>query len=348
VSPHVSSANFGRAAWDLLRDLGLARYGTETMHVLRAEKGFIVVGQETDGTVTPGDLGLEWTVGRHKRDFVGKRSLTRPDIMRDDRLRLVGLLTDDPRIVLEEGAQLIESGSVSLGHVTSSYHSATLGRSIALAMLSGGSSRMGTKLRVPLGDGSSVAVTVTAPVFYDAAGERMTRPIGLDRTEHREHLLVQTAVDLPAVSPCPEAELTLLPGTNKFNVRTAEPLTAVLQAAGHAGFTALWLGPDEYLVLTAGTPSLTADSIVDVSHRTVGIRVDGPRAGWCVNAFCALDLDAIPDNGCTRTLFGKAEIVLWRRGEQAFHIETARSFAPYVWACLQEARREFLPPLATC
>jgi heterotetrameric sarcosine oxidase gamma subunit len=93
---------------------------------------------------------------------------------------------------------------------------------------------------------------------------------------------------------------------------------------------------------------LTADSIVDVSHRTVGIRVDGPRAGWCVNAFCALDLDAIPDNGCTRTLFGKAEIVLWRRGEQAFHIETARSFAPYVWACLQEARREFLPPLATC
>jgi heterotetrameric sarcosine oxidase gamma subunit len=85
-----------------------------------------------------------------------------------------------------------------------------------------------------------------------------------------------------------------------------------------------------------------------VSHRTVGVRVTGPRAAWCLNAFCALDLDAIPQSGCTRTLFGKAEIILWRLDETAFHIETARSYAAYVWALLEEARREFLPSSTPC
>ena len=74
-------ANFARSAWDLLRETGATRYGTETMHVLRAEKGFIVVGQETDGTVMPDDLGLSWTIARGKPDFVGKRSLARPDML---------------------------------------------------------------------------------------------------------------------------------------------------------------------------------------------------------------------------------------------------------------------------
>ena len=66
-------------------------YGTEAMHVLRAEKGYIIVGQETDGTVIPADLGLDWAIGKAKRDFVGKRSLTRPDMLRADRKQLVGL-----------------------------------------------------------------------------------------------------------------------------------------------------------------------------------------------------------------------------------------------------------------
>ena len=100
------------------------------MHVLRAEKGFVIVGQETDGTVIPDDLGLSRTIARSKPDFVGKRSLARPDMIRDDRKQLVGLLSD---VVLEEGAQLTDDGTVSLGHVTSAYHSAVLGRPIALA-----------------------------------------------------------------------------------------------------------------------------------------------------------------------------------------------------------------------
>ena len=77
------------------------------MHVLRAERGFIIVGQETDGTVTPHDLGLESMIGAAKRDFVGKRSLARPDLRAPNRKQLVGLLTEDPRLVLEEGAQLV-------------------------------------------------------------------------------------------------------------------------------------------------------------------------------------------------------------------------------------------------
>ncbi len=111
---------------------------------------------------------------------------------------------------------------------------------------------------------------------------------------------------------------------------------------------ALWLGPDEYLVLAdhgAEPPAAyPAGCIVDVSHAMTGITVSGSRAAWAINACCALDLHlvAFPAGMCTRTVFGKAEIVLWRTAVENFRIEVARSFAPYVWACLEEARREFL------
>jgi heterotetrameric sarcosine oxidase gamma subunit len=108
----------------------------------------------------------------------------------------------------------------------------------------------------------------------------------------------------------------------------------------------LWLGPDEYLLLAWGeaVPTLNATSVVDVSHRNTGLLVSGPLAAWAINAFCALDLHpaAFPVSMCARTVFGKSEIVLWRTAAETFHIEVARSYAPYVWACLEEARREFL------
>jgi sarcosine oxidase subunit alpha len=371
-------ANFARSAWDMLRETGATRYGTETMHVLRAEKGFIVVGQETDGTVIPGDLGLSRTIARSKPDFVGKRSLTRPDMLKVDRKQLVGLLTD---VLLDEGAQLTENGAVSLGHVTSAYHSVALNRPIALALLRGGRSRVGTKLHVPI-SGGAVDVTVTEPIFYNPTGSRMTQPITrspartgvVPDTEKQttrpitpspartgntidaitagqprrlSPRLVATPFAPPPTLPCADMNLALAPATGKFSIRTQQPIAPTLRAATSDGRTALWLGPDEYLVLGAEAPG-AADSIVDVSHRTVGLRIAGPRAAWCLNAFCALDLDTMPDNGCTRTLFGKAEIILWRRGETEFHIETARSYAPYIWALLEEARREFLPAPDAC
>jgi sarcosine oxidase subunit alpha len=340
-------ANFARSAWDLLRETGATRYGTEAMHVLRAEKGFIIVGQETDGTVTPDDLGLGWVIARGKPDFVGKRSLGRADMRREDRKQLVGLLTTDPGTVLEEGAQLTDGGTVSLGHVTSAYRGATLGRSIALALVSGGRSRIGTTLRIPL-SGSVVDVTVADPVFYDRDGERATRSISLTQSRTQRRGVSKTAIILNSSSPCPAAELTAMPSTAKFNVRTRQQLASGLSASIQDGQSILWLGPDEYLVVGDAPFLSTADSVVDVSHRTSGIRVSGPRAAWCVNAFCALDLDRMPVDGCTRTLFGKAEIILWRRGEQEFHIETVRSFAPYVWVCLEAARKEFLPSAVVC
>ena len=133
-------SGYGLSLWTALMQsgqrYGITPYGTEAMHVLRAERGFIIAGQDTDGTVTPTDLGMEWIVSPNK-DFIGKRSLARTDTMREDRKQLVGLLPDNPEDVLPEGGQIVERVSQlpmrMIGHVTSSYFSANLGRSIALA-----------------------------------------------------------------------------------------------------------------------------------------------------------------------------------------------------------------------
>ena len=174
-------ADYGAAAWDAVwrrvQHHGGCAYGTEAMHMLRAEKGFIIVGQETDGTVTPDDVGLGWAIGKGKGDFVGMRSLSRPDMVRAGRKQLVGLLTADPALVLEEGAQVTEHarppiGTPALGHVTSAYWSAALGRSIALALVADGRKRMGERLNVPMPAGD-VAVEVVGPVFLDPKGARL-------------------------------------------------------------------------------------------------------------------------------------------------------------------------------
>ena len=175
-------ADFGLAVWEAIYAAGRAYditpYGTEAMHVLRAEKGYIIVGQETDGTVTPDDVGLGWAIGKTKPDFVGKRSLQRPAMSATDRKQLVGLMTSDPQIVLEEGSQIMQAPGQRapirpMGHVTSSYHSAVLGRSIALALVSGGRARMGETLYIPTLNGGDVPAKVTSPVFYDSEGARL-------------------------------------------------------------------------------------------------------------------------------------------------------------------------------
>ncbi len=169
------------AVWDRVHAgveaVGGCVYGTEAMHVLRAEKGYIIVGQESDGTATPGDLGLGWAVSKAKPDFVGKRSLARPDMAAPGRRQLVGLLTSDPQRVLDEGAQLTMQaapppGTSSLGHVTSAYGTTTLGRSIALAMLADGRSRLSETLFAQ-GGGGPAAVRVVDPVFLDPEGVRL-------------------------------------------------------------------------------------------------------------------------------------------------------------------------------
>jgi sarcosine oxidase subunit alpha len=135
-------------------------YGTEAMHVLRAEKGYPIIGQETDGTVTPQDLGMDWIVSKRKRDFVGMRSFARGDTARADRKQLVGLLPEE-RVV--EGAQLVPGP----GHVTSSYLSAALGRPFALALLARGRERVGETVYA---DG--VPAQVVESVLFDREGAR--------------------------------------------------------------------------------------------------------------------------------------------------------------------------------
>lgn len=172
---------YGQAVWQRLIKAGaeydITPYGTEALHVLRAEKGYIIVGQETDGTQTPGDVGMSWAIGKNKPDFIGKRSLQRPDMLVSNRKKLVGLLTKNPSHVLEEGAQIVASRKPEIparmiGHVTSSYWSEALQRSIALAVVEGGRERMGDELYVPMPD-QIYPVQVVGPVFYDPNGERL-------------------------------------------------------------------------------------------------------------------------------------------------------------------------------
>ncbi len=175
---------YAPAVWQALIDAGAAQgitpYGTETMHVLRAEKGYPIIGQDTDGTVSPHDLGMSWVVSKKKPDFIGKRSFARASNALADRKHLVGLLPVDGSTRLPEGSQIIDHRTdrtlppppvPMLGHVTSSYRSAELGRTFALAMIKGGRDRIGDRLDVPIGD-ALCEVEVTTPVFVDPEGAR--------------------------------------------------------------------------------------------------------------------------------------------------------------------------------
>jgi sarcosine oxidase subunit alpha len=172
-------AAYGHYMWESLMAAGaefnITPYGTETMHVLRAEKGFIIVGQDTDGSVSPIDLGMGWAVSMKKPfSFLGKRSLARADTARTDRKQLVGLMTEDPKVVLAEGAQIVVkpgAGQRSVGRVTSSYHSAFLGRSIALALIEGGLAKDGEVFHAWDG-GATTAAKIVSPVFIDPEGKR--------------------------------------------------------------------------------------------------------------------------------------------------------------------------------
>ena len=182
------AAPAGQRVWDALlaagEEFGITPYGTETMHVLRAEKGFIIVGQDTDGSMTPDDMGLAWAVRRNKRfGFLGDRSLGLADHQRSGRLQFVGLETADGKTVLPEGAPIVKAtGSEPSttvqeiagmeGHVTSSYFSAALNRPIALAMVKAGRQRHAEVLHCPLADGRRIAARIVSPVFYDPDGQR--------------------------------------------------------------------------------------------------------------------------------------------------------------------------------
>ena len=175
-------ANFGRFIWDEVaregKEWNITPYGTESMHVLRAEKGFIIVGQDTDGSMTPMDVNMNWILAKNKPfSYIGRRSFSISALKSEDRLQLVGLLTKDDQVVLPEGAHIINNKGVSVGYVTSSYYSPALGRSIALAQLKGGLSKMSETVLVKIVQEKQglkeIPCEVSSSVFYDTNGEKV-------------------------------------------------------------------------------------------------------------------------------------------------------------------------------
>ncbi len=177
----ATPSNMGRGLWNAIieagTELGIEAYGTEALHVLRAEKGFIVIGDETDGTTTPIDVGMDGLVSKKKTDFIGKRSLEQSYLKGPNRKQLVGLLTEEPTDVLPDGAYAVrvvkdKPPMEMIGQVTSSYHSPTLERSIAMALIENGRERMGETLSFPLEGGKVMRAKIVDPVFYDKEGAR--------------------------------------------------------------------------------------------------------------------------------------------------------------------------------
>jgi sarcosine oxidase subunit alpha len=175
------AASLGRAFWDALlaagEEFGIMPYGTEGLHVLRAEKGFIMIGDETDGTVIPQDLNLGWAISKKKDDYLGKRAQERSHMADPNRWKLVGLETLDGSVI-PDGAYAVGEGvnangqKVTIGRVTSTYHSPTLKKGIAMGLVLHGPDRMGEVIDFPKTDGTVVKAKIVDQVFYDKAGEK--------------------------------------------------------------------------------------------------------------------------------------------------------------------------------
>ena len=175
-------ASDGQAFWDMCieagKEFGIQPYGTECLHVMRAEKGFIMIGDETDGTVIPQDLNMEWALSKKKEDFLGKRAHLRSHMSDPSRWKLVGLKTVDPNVVIPDGAYatdgtIRENGVKNMiGRVTSTYFSPTLNRSIAMGLVKFGPNRMGEIIDFPTLEGKIIKAEICNQVFLDPEGER--------------------------------------------------------------------------------------------------------------------------------------------------------------------------------
>ncbi len=176
--PAAQGQAFWEAALAAGAEFGISPYGTEALHVMRAEKGFIMIGDETDGTVIPQDLGLGWAISKKKEDFLGKRAQQRSHMVDPKRWRLVGLETLDPQVVLPDGAYAVDGTTRPngiknmIGRVTSTYWSPTLNRSIAMGLVEHGPERMGDVIVFPTVSGEEIKARIVDPVFYDKEGER--------------------------------------------------------------------------------------------------------------------------------------------------------------------------------
>lgn len=358
------------AVWAAGQPIGLTPYGTETMHVLRAEKGYPIIGQDSDGTVTPQDLGMGWVVSKKKPDFVGKRSHARADSSRPDRKHLVGLLPVDPALLVPEGAQLVRGASLPappvpmLGHVTSSYPSVALQSTFALALLEGGRDRMGETIYAVVDD-APVAVRVTGPVLVDPDGlrrdgdpevELVVPPILAPPRALPRYPLGSFADAFADVSG-PGVRVVELPGLTQVNLRIADgsPGVAAIEDAlglplpsgtNHTSsaedVAVLALGPDEYLavgehlraadLVAAAAP---ADAATDVSGARTVIELSGPCARTVLAHGCGIDLDRLLRGQCAQTLLAQCAVIIHSLGhpgadDDAVRVLVRSSFAAHL------------------
>ncbi|HYP44943.1 MAG TPA: 2Fe-2S iron-sulfur cluster-binding protein [Propionibacteriaceae bacterium] len=357
------AAALWQLVWMVGEPVGLTPYGTEAMHVLRAEKGYPIIGQDTDGTVTPQDLGMSWVVSKKKPDYLGRRSHLRPENLRDNRKHLVGLLPQDPSVLLPEGSQLIATDHVPappvpmLGHVTSSYASAALSRTFALALLAGGRDRVGSTVYVVV-DGAAVPVTVAPPVLYDPDGHRRDG----DSNVVEMPLTTSAATEGARVSPLASyadafGRLSARPGSlvqiaeeppqTLLNLRASPGSRAADALAGELGLSwpaqtnatsgqpdtqLLGLGPDEVLLVSL-EPALEletrlraalgddATGVCDVTATRTTVRVSGPAARTVLSHGCALDLDEMAAGSCAQSLLAQCAVILVVDGPEPGHPE---------------------------
>jgi sarcosine oxidase subunit alpha len=344
----------GLALWEAVmaagQGHGITPYGTEALHILRAEKGYPIIGQETDGTVTPDDLGLGWAVSKRK-DFIGRRSQRRADLVRPDRRQLVALLPIDRDARIDEGAQVVAAdGDLDrrpvpmLGHVTSGYWSGALGRSFALGLVTSGRDRIGSRVRT-WADGRIVEAVIADAAVFDPENRR--RDGDPDAPSASRLAVAPLAVAPEAIgtlarrTPLAGAELPTaireLALDHHSDVR-ADPsdgsLMARLEAAAGVPFpltantfttnpdgsrSAVWLGPDEWLVIATDRSieqdlrAATADhGVVDVSGARTSIEITGANARGTLEHGCSIDLDrrAFGTGSAAQTIVGRCGVLL--------------------------------------
>ena len=294
----------------------MVAYGTETMHVLRAEKGYIIVGQDTDGTVTPDDAGLTWAIGKNKADFVGKRSLERPAMKAPDRKQLVGLRDAQTARVLEEGAQVAAKPGQRppmelIGHVTSSYASSVLeapdcARRSSPAAVPAWVKPCTCPCPAATSRSKSHRRSSTIRRSGSMAEASPTRPPAVDAADWLTDAAARGA--LGAARRCPRCERRGRPVWGVDFSEDGLPCRLLPDRARRCGS-----GPDEYLLLDvapadAGVASPVANAcgraleraladmphaLVNISHRQFALEVSGPHAATILSGACPLDLDEV-------------------------------------------------------
>ena len=378
-------AQYGLSLWKKIFEVGgaygITPYGTETMHVLRAEKGFIIAGQDTDGSMTPADMNMNWCVRKTSEvDFVGRRSLALEDYQRPDRLQFVGLETVEPMEVLPEGGQLLEQPSNAVpaamqGYVTSSYFSATLGRSIALSMVKGGLRRLGETLHCAIEDGRFIEARIVSSTFYDPdnKAQRVDAGVGVpedDSTVSNLITIKSASLEISYEAEQSDAGVLLVVWQDARVLTLLGPTSdseEVLEVSSSPGnlpdepctwrsvddLVVCWIGPSRWLALERlDEEGVVSDhrlelplgfNAVDTSGAYTVFSLKGPHVFDVLRKSCSIDFheSSFTADSCVRTTFAKTQALVVARPSDQVDLVVRSSYSKYVYRWIEDASLEF-------